>query len=130
MDWIQGPTLPILRSIGFRSRQVHLLTAFYSAAPLHWLSRELQAENVVVAARLDLTSPAEWLRGSIDPKDLLTFLTGLRERGVAVRFFAGPTAHAKLFVGDRGVIVGSANLSTRGFGAGPEIVTVSGVGQV
>lgn len=130
MDWIEGPTLPILRSIGLDGKEVHLVTAFYSEAPLRWLRQELAAETVTVAARLDLRNPSEWLCGSIDPEALLTFLKSLHNRGVAVRFFASPVAHAKIFVGDRGVIVGSANLSTRGFGAGAEVVRVSGRAEV
>ncbi|HKW19460.1 MAG TPA: phospholipase D family protein [Terriglobales bacterium] len=130
MEWIEGPTLPVLRSIGLQSKDVQLVTAFYSEGPLRWLLQELAVETVTVAARLDLKNPSEWLCGSIDPEALLTFLKALRDRGVTVRFFASPLAHAKIFVGDRGVIVGSANLSTRGFGAGAELVRVSGRAEV
>lgn len=80
MRWIEGPTLPALRSIGLDSRRIYLITAFYSEAPLRWLSNELDVDELIFAGRLDLTNPAEWLHGSINPAALLWFLTTLRDR--------------------------------------------------
>jgi len=72
----------------------------------------------------------EWLLGWVDPEALLAFVTALDDRGARVRLFTSPLAHAKMYVGSNGVIVGSSNLSLRGFGAGPEIVSLAGQNHV
>jgi len=73
--------------------------------------------------RLDLDDPADWINGFVDPKALLLGLEELNRKGIKTQIYVSPTAHAKIYIGSKGIITGSANLSTRGFGAGLEIVT-------
>ncbi len=125
MRWVEGPTLPVLRSVGLASPRVHVLTAFYSATALRWLQNELTASDVTLAVRLDLQNPMEWLLGWVNPEALLQFITVLGARGATVRLFSSPAAHAKMYIGDDAVIVGSSNLTLHGFGAGPEIISIA-----
>jgi hypothetical protein len=128
--WVEGPTLPILRAVGLDRASVHVITAFYSAGALRWLQNELTAAEVILGVRLNLHNPTEWLSGYTDAEALLNFIQALGARGIPVALFSSPGAHAKMYVGDQAAILGSANLTLRGFGAGPEIVTVAGQGDV
>lgn len=128
--WIPGPALSLLRQVGLSASEVYIATAFYSASPLAWLGREIAARKVTIGVRLDFHDQADWIRGYIDPPALTSFVRGLQDRGVIVNLYTSPEAHAKVFVGNRGAIIGSANLTTRGFGAGAEMVCLVGADQV
>ena len=101
-----------------------IATAYYSRKPLDWLSREISAPRVTFIGRLNLQDPMEWQYGSIDPEALLAFAQSITKRGGQISILTSPTAHAKIYVGSRAVLVGSANLSMQGFGGGPEIVSL------
>lgn len=125
-DWIEGPTLRILQNLGLSGRRLHVLTAFYSAQPLAWLSRSIKCREVILGVRHDPLDPKLWISGYVDPEALLSLYESLEERGARVKLFSSPKAHAKLYIGDDAVIIGSANLTMRGFGAGMEVVMQSG----
>jgi hypothetical protein len=130
MRLIVGPTLDLLRAVGLAGPALYLCTAFYSKSVLGWIGSETTAKKVFVGVRIDLTDIEAWCAGYIDPVALLEFLDRLGSKGTTVQLFGSTSAHAKLFVGGNGVIVGSANLSMRGFGAGPEIVSTDGPAAV
>ena len=117
---IVGPVLQHLRMIGLDGGAILLATAFYSSRAL--LSLPIRAESVTVICRLDLHSTEEWKRGLIAPDALLSFLKTQQGRGTATRLHAAPTAHAKVYLGSRAVLIGSANLTLRGFGGGHEVL--------
>jgi hypothetical protein len=119
-DLILGPVLRHLRQIGLDRGHVRLITAFYSGAALSSLS--ITAPEVTFACRLDMSSIDDWGKGYVAPDKLLAFLTALSSGGRRVRLFASSVAHAKLYVGDRAALIGSANLTLSGFGGGEEIL--------
>jgi hypothetical protein len=110
---ILGPVLADLERIGLNESEALFATAFYSRRRLEEL--ELQARRVDFLVRLDLMSPLDWIGGSVSPDGLLDFVRRYETRGT-VRLFCSPTAHAKVYVGATGFLVGSANLTVRGFG--------------
>lgn len=118
---VVGPVLQHLRMIGLDQGAVTLATAFYSGRALTSLS--IQAESVTVFCRLDLNSTEEWKRGLVAPDALLSFLQAQQQRGASAQLYAAPTAHAKVYLGNRAVLIGSANLTMSGFGGGYEILS-------
>lgn len=117
---IVGPVLQHLRMIGLDGGAISLATAFYSSRALKSLT--IRADSVTVICRLDLDSAEEWKRGLIAPDTLLSFLKAQQGRGATTRLYAAPTAHAKVYLGNRAVLIGSANLTMRGFGGGHEVL--------
>ena len=119
---ILGPILKDLSQIGLDRGHVHLMTAYYSGRALS--SLQIGAPAVTFACRLDTNSIDDWVQGFVAPDKLLSCLRELQSRGTRVRLLASPTAHAKLYVGTRGAIIGSSNLTLSGFGGGQEVVTL------
>ncbi len=117
---IVGPVLQHLQMIGLNRGAITLATAFYSSRALTSLA--VNAESVTIICRLDLNSTEEWKRGLVAPDALLSFLQAQQQRGASTLLYAAPTAHAKLYVGSRAALIGSANLTIRGFGGGDEIL--------
>src|SRR4051812_14658082 len=117
---ILGPTLRDVQALGLHGRRVDLATAFYTARALD--SLDISAKEVRVLCRVDLQSIDEWSRGYIAPDALLKKIDALTAAGSNVTLFANAQAHAKAYVGSLGALVGSANLTLRGFGGGLEIV--------
>jgi hypothetical protein len=122
--WVVGPTLDLFSEIRLDGAQVMLSTGTYSRFALESVLGSCTARHVTFMGRLDMNSTTEWANGMIDPKALLDCFDVLNGRGVSTRIFVAPFAHAKVYIGSRGVISGSANLTLRGFGGGFEIVTV------
>lgn len=123
---IVGPTLRNLESIGLKGDRIYICSAFYSATPLKWLAQIISAREVVFAIRLDLDDPQPWFSGYIDPLALLQTVDSLASAGTKLTLFSDRLAHAKVYIGTHRALIGSANLTMRGFGCGPEIVTISG----
>lgn len=117
---IVGPTLFDLEEIDLSGSRVDIATAFYSGAALNRIS--VRASRVNFYCRLNCRDLSEWISGHIAPDALRDFAFMLREAGAQVKIFVAPKAHAKVYVGDKGALVGSANLTMRGFGGGLEIV--------
>ena len=117
---IVGPVLQHLRTIGLDRGAITLATAFYSSRALASLA--IRADSLTIICRLDLASTEEWKRGFVAPDTLLSFLQAQQCRGATTLLFAAPTAHAKLYIGHRAALIGSANLTIRGFGGGHEIL--------
>ena len=72
--------------------------------------------------RLDLDNPREWIEGMVAPDALLARLKLLESQGTKIRLFVDRSAHAKVYLGNRGAIIGSSNLTLQGFGGGWEII--------
>jgi hypothetical protein len=117
---IVGPVLPHLHSIGLGGAKLTLATAYFTGRVLD--SLETNAASVSVLCRLDRNTSDDWAAGYIDPPALLRFAEEQERRGAKVQVLVSPTAHAKVFLGERAALIGSANLTLRGFGGGQEIV--------
>ena len=117
---IVGPVLQHLQMIGLDRGAITLATAFYSRRAL--TSLVISAESVTILCRLDLSSTEEWKRGYVAPDALLSFLQAQQGRGASTLLYAAPTAHVKLYAGNQAALIGSANLTIRGFGGGHEIL--------
>ena len=116
---IVGPVLADLDEIGGES--VTLATAFYSASALNALDFKVTTLRLLV--RLNTSSVFEWATGAIDPCALQEFVERHLTQCDALSLFVNPTAHAKIYTGNKGYLVGSANLSWRAFsGHGDEIL--------
>ena len=118
---IVGPVLQHLRMIGLDGGAVTLATAFYTGRALN--SLVVNADSVTVMCRLDFDSIEDWKRGFLAPDSLLSFLQMHQQRGAKTNLYTAPTAHAKVYLGSNAALIGSANLTIRGFGAGHEILT-------
>ena len=116
---LAGPTLLDINLLGLTGQAVDIATAFYSAKALN--SLDIKAREVRLICRLDLKSPEDWVRGYIDPLALLSKAKSLRDRGTKVRICIHPRAHAKVYIGRDGAIVGSANLTLSGLSGGNEV---------
>lgn len=121
-ELILGPIFTDLFRVGLGGGHVRLMTAFYSGRALSSLN--VEARELTFACRLDLSSIDDWGNGYVAPDRLLQFLTRLSSEGKIVHLYASPTAHAKLYVGTKGAMVGSANLTLTGFGGGDEVVSL------
>ena len=118
---VVGPVLDDLHALGFGGRDVFIASAFYSAAPLSSLS--ISARQIHLMVRLDLRSIEDWVAGRIAPYALLNFVKRYTARGTNVRLMAGKSAHAKVYIGQQGFLIGSANLTSRGLaGIGHEVL--------
>lgn len=116
---IVGPVIADLESIG--GGDVTVATAFYSAGALNALN--LKAHKLRLLIRLNISSPLEWASGSINPPALRDFIQRHNETCSEVSLFVSPTAHAKIYRGERGCFIGSANLSVRALsGSAAEIL--------
>jgi hypothetical protein len=68
-------------------------------------------------------SVADWAMGSLDPTALRDFIERHEKTCSEVSLFISPTAHAKIYSGQDGYLIGSANLSTRALsGSAAEIL--------
>jgi len=117
---IVGPILPHLHSVGMDGPQIVLATAYFSRRAL--LSLRTLASRVRFFCRLDIQSADEWVNGYVDPPALLEFAQNQKKRGAKIEMFISPSAHAKVYIGNHAALVGSANLTLRGFGGGQEII--------
>jgi|GEM_PF-2438929 len=116
-----GPVLSDLEDVGLSGTKVVIATAFYTNQPLQKL--QIGAEHLTMLVRLDLHSIEEWARGAIAPDALLQFANRIRDAGTSVNLFVSPAAHAKVYLGQHAFLVGSANLTSRGFsGTGRELL--------
>ena len=106
---IVGPLIADLASIG--GGDVTLATAFYTGGALNALN--LNANRLSLFMRLNVLSVADWALGSLDPVALSRFIQRHQQTCGEVSLFISATAHAKIYSGQSGYLVGSANLSTR-----------------
>jgi hypothetical protein len=121
MPGIVGPTIKDLLKVDFGGPKAIVATAFYSKTALQKVN--VSASELDLMVRLDLNSVEEWKRGLIDPPALADFVEKHEKAGKSVNLFVHPIAHAKVYVGRKKFLVGSANLSTRGFsGVGHELL--------
>lgn len=116
---IVGPTLRQVQALGLDGPQVDIATAFYSRRALNSLA--IKANRVRLLFRVDLERTREWERGYVAPDALLDKIDALIADGVKVDLFGHPKAHVKAYVGSKGALVGSANLTLRGLGGGLEM---------
>jgi hypothetical protein len=116
---IVGPLVSDIASI--TGADVTLATAFYTSGALNVLN--IRAKRLRMLLRLNLKSVADWAMGSLDPVALRTFIHRHQQAGQEVSLLISPTAHAKIYSGQNGYLVGSANLSTRALsGSAAEIL--------
>ena len=120
--YITSPNLSLLKEIGLSGQAGYIATAYYSSRALEYLNSITKVRHLHLFFRLDLTKNDEWKRRSIDPAALLLFIQKQTKQGATVKLVTHPSAHAKIYIGDKGVICGSSNLSTNGFGSGMEVV--------
>lgn len=114
-----GPILKDVEDLGLSGKEALVATAYYTAGPLKKL--RIDAQRVTLAVRLDQENLIDWVFGSIDPVALCDAVKCLTSRGVDVNMYAGKFAHAKMYAGENRALIGSANLTTRGFsGVGNE----------
>jgi hypothetical protein len=113
-----GPVLSDVMKLS-RGRHFTLASAFYSAARLD--ATTITAERAEIMVRLNLDSIDDWVRRAIAPDALLRLLE--RHHGVSITLFCGSAAHAKIYAGDTGFLIGSANFTVRGLsGTGNEMM--------
>lgn len=117
---ITGPTLRNIQSLGLDGQTVDIATAFYTRRALESLT--ITARKVRLLCRIDLARIDEWCSGYVAPDALLDKMKALREMGAEVSLFGHHEAHVKAYTGSKGALVGSANLTLRGFGGGLEMV--------
>lgn len=116
---VVGPVLADLEKIG--EGNVTLATAFYSEKALSKL--DLKANKLRLLVRLNRSSVFEWAAGAIDPAALVDFIERHVEQCGSVSLAISSWAHAKIYRGDKGYLIGSANLTSRGFsGSGHEVL--------
>lgn len=120
-QFIIGPVLEDLVDVGLDGHNLDIATAYYTAGALRTL-RDARPRRLRFMCRIDLQSTAEWVQGSIDPAALYQLLSHYIDQGVRVNLFGHPDAHAKFYIGHRCALVGSANLTTKGFGGGAEVL--------
>lgn len=116
---IVGPLVSDIASIS--GDEVTLATAFYTSGALDVLN--IKAKRLRLLIRLNTQSVADWAMGSLDPIALRTFIQRHQQTCGEVSLLISPTAHAKIYSGQNGYLVGSANLSTRALsGSAAEIL--------
>lgn len=116
---IVGPLIADL--IGIEGGDVTLATAFYTGGALNALN--IKAGQLRLFMRLDTLSVADWASGSLDPVALRNFIRRHQQTCDDVSLYVNPTAHAKIYCGEGGYLIGSANLSTRALsGSAAEIL--------
>lgn len=103
---------PLVSDIaGISGDDVTLATAFYTSGALDVLN--IKTKRLRLLMRLNTQSVADWAMGSLDPVALRAFIERHQQTCGEVSLFVSPTAHAKVYAGQNGYLVGSANLSTR-----------------
>lgn len=115
-----GPTFRDLQRINFNSPRLIVATAFYSRSGLNAI--EGAPRHFDLYCRLDLSDPSDWIAGSIAPDALLDKINDFNGSGLSINVFVHPSAHAKFYVGQGRLFVGSANLTLRAFSGGPEVL--------
>jgi hypothetical protein len=120
---IVGPILSDLLGLGWDGEHAVIATAFYSERALHALV--VAANELQVLCRLDVDDPTEWAKGLIAPDALLERLKSFEKKGSKIDLRVHGSAHAKVYAGANGVMIGSANLTLQGFGGGWEMVQAS-----
>lgn len=120
-QFIIGPVLEDLVEVGLDGQNLDIATAYYTAGALRAL-RDARPKRLRFMCRIDFRSTAEWVQGGINPAALYQLLSYCRDQGVRVNLFGHPDAHAKFYIGQRCALIGSANLTMKGFGGGTEVL--------
>lgn len=116
-----GPILNDIEGAGMSGDHSILATAYYTAGPLGQL--RISAKKVTLAVRLNFADLTDWISGGIDPPALLQAASCWSEAGSEVKIYIGKNAHAKFYMGEHSILIGSANLTTRGLsGLGDEVM--------
>lgn len=116
---ILGPLVSDIASIS--GDEVTLATAFYTSGALNALN--IKASSLRLLMRLNMQSVVDWASGSLDPVALRAFIQRHQQTCSEISLLISPTAHAKIYSGQNGYLVGSANLSTRALsGSAAEIL--------
>lgn len=121
--FIVGPILRDLLALRWDGECSVVATAFYSSRALQSLT--VSSDRLQVLCRLDRDDPREWAHGMIAPDTLLERLRSFEDNGTEVELRVHRSAHAKVYWSERGVMVGSANLTLQGFGGAWEMLHVS-----
>jgi hypothetical protein len=116
---IVGPTLRQVQTLGLDGASVDIATAFYTRRALDSLT--ITAKHARLLFRVDLANTRDWVRGYVAPDALLAKIDALLAKNIRIDLFGHPKAHVKAYVGSRGALVGSANLTLRGLGGGLEL---------
>lgn len=104
------------------SSRLLVCTPFYSEGGLGHIERNV-ASKVTVHVRVRL-SPTDWASGISDPEGLLILLDILSGRGCEIDLGVNQRLHAKVYAADDSlVLLGSANLTSGGFGNNFELMS-------
>lgn len=114
---IVGPVMDDLVHLGVDAADVVLGTAFYSGKAL----RKLQGDPASLQF-LGRLSVREWAENYLDPPALLSALRRFESGGTQVELYFHSAAHAKVYIGSDYGLIGSSNLTLRGFGGAFEMV--------
>jgi HKD family nuclease len=116
------PDPKTLNIIVGKGSHVTIFSPFYTAAGLllfkHLLDRNNSIKEVNFNCRL---TKHDWIQGSIDPESLLEIVkisAGRIKFNIAHR----DTLHAKAYFCEKNGLIGSANLTSQGFGSGLEFL--------
>src|SRR3546814_17947132 len=83
----------------------------------------IEANSLRLFVRLDLTSPVEWALGPLNPPALRDFIQRHYATCTEVALFVSPSAHAKIYSGQQGYLIGSDNLRSEASRVGQESVS-------
>jgi len=116
---IVGPVLEDINRIGLAGNKVFIATAFYSRTALEYL--DIKSDKLFFYCRLDFNELTEWINGLIDPKALYEKVKEISQ-DTDIHLYVSKTAHAKLYMGNKAALIGSANLTLSGFGGNCEML--------
>lgn len=116
---IIGPVLEDINRIGLTGNNIFIATAFYSRMALENI--DIRSNKLFLYCRLDFSELTDWVKGVIDPKALCEKIRAV-SRCTETHLYISRTAHAKLYMGDKAALIGSANLTMSGFGGNNEIL--------
>ena len=119
MEFI-NPDNTTLNRITNNARDLIIVSPFYSVSGFRLLKSSLSSRvrKLILVCRLNVN---DWLHGSIDPPALIDFMKNDQIKGV-ISIKESDYLHAKIYLSETGALIGSANLTSSGFGSGIELL--------
>lgn len=117
-----SPDKNALKKIIKKGKSLTIFSPFYTRAGLLLLKHLLDENNSIKEINFNCRlTTHDWIQGSIDPISLHSITKSLSGK-IKFHFACNDILHAKVYYCEKKGLIGSANLTSRGFGTGLEFL--------
>jgi len=121
------PDIEALKTVVKNGSHITIFSPFYTTAGLFIFEKALEVNTSIKEINFNCRlTKHDWIQGSIDPEALVTLRKNLRSK-IKLNISCNDMLHAKAYYNEKIGLIGSANLTSHGFGNGLEfLLMISG----